>query len=294
MTSGNFDKDSLQVYFNRIVDLEKEKKAEVANFKEDIKALYGEARDAGFSPKILRAIVAEHLGPKKPQEDLDLEAIYRDALGLTPLEQAAADREGKARGEAVAPDVDPPFLVAALDIVEKVGQGRLTCQLPRDVDEDAGADSVIEVVKVKGKKGPIGGAFDLADSALLEGGWRSLGKARYRAPENTPPAAESAAQEDPPAPEQQPAEETEFDVARRLVLDNSAGMVDVAPTKQNGVIEITRSANARGSIGERFDDVHQALLEAGYRHVAGGRYALPGAEIPAPPENPATPDGSET
>lgn len=194
MSSGNFDKDSLQIYFNRIVALEREKKAEAANFNEDIKCVYGEARDAGFSPKILRAIVAEQLGPKKAQEDLDLEAIYRDALGLTPLEQAAAKREDEKRdekreaeqaaaehleqadGAAAAPDAEPlPESSAekAQAIVDKIGRKRVAL-VPA-----AGGFRIDRAAEARGSMGKL---LDTVHDALIEAGFTHHSGGVYRAP----------------------------------------------------------------------------------------------------------------
>lgn len=209
MTSGNFDGDTLKVFFNRIVNLEKEKRAEAANFQADIKQVYAEAKDFGFTPKIIRGLVAEHLAPQKDQEDLDLEAIYRDALGLggTPLDKAAkkagkdnagaAGEDESSEDEALSePDPEvtaeqiartamdkpgpkgaapiPDALAAARGIVRKATNNRL--------DAAAAGEGAVQLQKSDTARGSVEKAMWSADEALLAAGWTRAGANKYAAP----------------------------------------------------------------------------------------------------------------
>ena len=91
-----FAKSQLKALVERIERLEEEKKA----LADDIREVYGEAKANGFDTKALRAVI--RLRAQEPAERQEFEAIielYRDALGLTPLEQIAA------RGNDKLPDV---------------------------------------------------------------------------------------------------------------------------------------------------------------------------------------------
>lgn len=209
MTSGNFDGDTLKVFFNRIVNLEKEKRAEAANFQADIKQVYAEAKDFGFTPKIIRGLVAEHLAPQKDQEDLDLEAIYRDALGLggSPLDQAAKDREAKDR------------------------------KPKQKGTKKAGKENVAPAAGEKQKAGKVAAA-DLPEDPL--------------------------------------------EAAKVIALQASFGKIETGYASEDGArFQAVRTKSAVGSVGEEMDDVHFALLEAGYHHVKGNTYAVPAAAQPA-------------
>jgi uncharacterized protein (UPF0335 family) len=236
MSSGNFDGDSLQIYFKRIVNLEKDKKAELANFNEDIGAVYGEAKEAGFSPKILRGIVAEHLRPQPSQEDRDLEAIYRDALGLggTPLDEAAkAQQEQREKDQATAEALE------AADRAAMKPKGKGGKKKQETIDPETG---------------------EITEAQEAGSAERATGKAGIKpgrvSPEDLP--------EDP------------LEAAKVIALQASFGKIETRALDPDlGHIEVVKSKSAVGAVGEEMDDVHFALLEAGYHHVKGNTYAVP-------------------
>jgi uncharacterized protein (UPF0335 family) len=89
---GVINEQALERYVSRIENLHNERKS----LNEDIKEVYGEAKDAGFDTTILREIVRERQmeEPARHSRYALLEA-YRRALGMladTPLGQAAMDR----------------------------------------------------------------------------------------------------------------------------------------------------------------------------------------------------------
>jgi len=224
MTSGNFDGDTLKVFFNRIVNLEKDKRASAADFQAGINQAYGEAKDFGFTPKILRGLVAEQLAPKKDQEELDLEAIYRDALGLggTPLGEAAK-KAGKDNAEKKP----------AKKKKQPAAKGE------EHIDPETG-----EVTEGKSGKAQEAGSAE-----------RATGKVRIAA-EDLP--------EDP------------LEAAKVIALQASFGKIETRALDPDlGRLEVVKSKSAVGSVGEEMDDVHFALLEAGYHHVKGNTYAIP-------------------
>ena len=76
---GNIAADRLRSLVERIERLEEERKA----LSSDIKDIYGEAKSAGFDPKVLRALIS--LRKKEPAEVEELETlldVYRRALGM--------------------------------------------------------------------------------------------------------------------------------------------------------------------------------------------------------------------
>ena len=76
---GNIAADRLRSLVERIERLEEERKA----LSSDIKDIYGEAKSAGFDPKVLRALIA--LRKKEPAEVEEQETlldVYRRALGM--------------------------------------------------------------------------------------------------------------------------------------------------------------------------------------------------------------------
>jgi uncharacterized protein (UPF0335 family)/ribosome modulation factor len=100
------------MYVERIERLEEEKAA----ISDDIGEVYTEAKDSGFDPKIMRAIIKERkLDEQERKEREELMDLYRHALGMlsdTPLGAAALDKvakapppkgKGKTKGKAPAP-----------------------------------------------------------------------------------------------------------------------------------------------------------------------------------------------
>lgn len=87
--SGDISGERLLSFIERIERLEEEKRATVA----DIYEVYKEAKDSGFSTKIMRLIVKERRQDKAEfDEQQVLLDIYRRALGMladTPLGEAA-------------------------------------------------------------------------------------------------------------------------------------------------------------------------------------------------------------
>jgi uncharacterized protein (UPF0335 family) len=87
--SGDVSGERLLSFIQRIERLEEEKRATVA----DINEVYKEAKDSGFSTKIMRLIVKERRQDKTEfDEQQVLLDIYRRALGMladTPLGEAA-------------------------------------------------------------------------------------------------------------------------------------------------------------------------------------------------------------
>ncbi len=247
MTSGNFDGDSLQIYFNRIVNLEKDKRAEAQNFKEDITQVYGEAKESGFDPRILRAIVADHLRPQKSQEDLDLEAVYRDALGLggTPLGEAAKEQEAHGSSPRTG------SRGGATGTVKQAQQ--------EAAQEEAGKKKAGK--KKGGKKKPAAAKGE--EHINPETGEVTEG----------PPAGETGGKVKI-APED--LSEDPLEAAKVIALQASFGKIETAyPSEDGRRFDVVKSKAAVGSVGEEMDDVHFALLEAGYHHVKGNTYAVP-------------------
>lgn len=79
------DKKQLKSFVDRIENLEAEK----ADLMMDIKDVYNEVITAGFDTKILKKIIKERkLNPSEIEEDANLLAVYRHALGMTPIEAA--------------------------------------------------------------------------------------------------------------------------------------------------------------------------------------------------------------
>ena len=79
----------LQRFIDRIEGLEADKRAIV----EDIREVYAEAKDAGYTPKVIREIVRERRqDQKKLARHKELLDAYRAELGMladTPLGEAA-------------------------------------------------------------------------------------------------------------------------------------------------------------------------------------------------------------
>jgi uncharacterized protein (UPF0335 family) len=93
---GVINEQALERYVSRIENLHNERKS----LNEDIKEVYGEAKDAGFDTTILREIVHERQMEEPARHSrYALLDSYRRALGMladTPLGQAAMDRAAEA------------------------------------------------------------------------------------------------------------------------------------------------------------------------------------------------------
>lgn len=77
--SGTPAAAALIQYIERVERLEEEK----AGLMEDIKEVYGEAKGAGFDPKIMRAIVRlRKMEPADRQEQEALIETYKTAVGM--------------------------------------------------------------------------------------------------------------------------------------------------------------------------------------------------------------------
>jgi uncharacterized protein (UPF0335 family) len=82
--------EHLQQIVMRIERLEEEKKG----LADDIKEVFAEAKGQGFDVKILRKVLALRKMDKAALQEQDaLLELYRDALGMTPIEQYAAAAE---------------------------------------------------------------------------------------------------------------------------------------------------------------------------------------------------------
>lgn len=205
-TSGAVDKDTLEILFKRIMNLEKDKRAEVKNYNEDIRQLYGELASKGFKAKVVRRIVTQQMEERKPtQEDLDLEAAYRDALGLpplTPLEvhiaqqkrethannpnngkatpagvtpaamvpDEEADGESGAEPDGVAQSVPPE----AAAILQSIAKGRVTALL---------RPGGFVLARSDGAAGAVGKDIDRIHDALIEAGFTVHSGGIYHAPQ---------------------------------------------------------------------------------------------------------------
>lgn len=79
---GGISGDRLLSFVTRIERLSEERKS----LADDIKAVYAEAKGAGFDTKIMRQIIKER---RMDKDDLDeqetLLDVYRRALGMLPL-----------------------------------------------------------------------------------------------------------------------------------------------------------------------------------------------------------------
>lgn len=83
-------REQLKAFVARIERLE-EDKAAVA---EDLKQVYGEAKAMGFDTKTLRAVIRlRRKDAAEREEEQALLDLYLQALGMTPIEQAIADRD---------------------------------------------------------------------------------------------------------------------------------------------------------------------------------------------------------
>ncbi len=110
---GGIAGDRLKSFIERIERMLEEKKA----IGEDISEVFAEAKGTGFSPKIMRLIIKERAMDK---DDLDeqesLLDLYRRALGMLPLFEAAENAAGKApatieqapAADAAPADPEPP------------------------------------------------------------------------------------------------------------------------------------------------------------------------------------------
>ena len=115
---SNTGSGELRAFAQRIERLE-EAKAEIA---QDIKEVYAEVKSAGFTPAILRKLVAERKkDPQKLAEEKELLDLYRDAVNgelfpeavtvtVTPAPVAAVKpKTNKAKADAVRLKPGPEF-----------------------------------------------------------------------------------------------------------------------------------------------------------------------------------------
>ena len=90
VTSDSVAADQLRAFIERVERLEEEK----ASIGADIKEVYAEAKGNGFDTKVLRRIVAiRKMDAAERAEQEALLELYLSALGMTPLEEAAARDE---------------------------------------------------------------------------------------------------------------------------------------------------------------------------------------------------------
>jgi uncharacterized protein (UPF0335 family) len=83
----SFAKSQLKALVERIERLEEEKKA----LADDTREVYGEAKANGFDVKALREVIKMRAQePAQLSEHEALVELYKEALGLTPLEALAA------------------------------------------------------------------------------------------------------------------------------------------------------------------------------------------------------------
>jgi uncharacterized protein (UPF0335 family) len=83
----SFAKSQLKALVERIERLEEEKKG-LAN---DIREVYGEAKANGFDTKALRAVVRMRSQDEATRQEFEATVeLYKEAMGLTPLEALAA------------------------------------------------------------------------------------------------------------------------------------------------------------------------------------------------------------
>jgi uncharacterized protein (UPF0335 family) len=83
-TIGGISGEYLRQYIDRIERLEEEK----SNLTTDIREVYAEAKANGFDAKIMRQIIKiRKIDRAELEEQETLLDIYKQALGMTPIEQ---------------------------------------------------------------------------------------------------------------------------------------------------------------------------------------------------------------
>lgn len=76
---GDAGAKRLKAFIERVERLEEEKSA----VSEDIREIYGEAKSAGFDPKIMRKVIRlRKMEQEKRREEEELIEVYKDAVGL--------------------------------------------------------------------------------------------------------------------------------------------------------------------------------------------------------------------
>lgn len=76
---GDSSAKRLKSFIERIERLEEEK----AVVSEDVREVYGEAKSAGFDPKIMRKVIRlRKMEQEKRREEEELIEVYKDAVGL--------------------------------------------------------------------------------------------------------------------------------------------------------------------------------------------------------------------
>lgn len=87
---GGIAGDRLKSFIERVERLQAEKKA----LADDIKEIFAEAKGSGFDTKVMREIIKIRAMDKDDYDEAEtLKDIYMRALGMLPLEEAAAARE---------------------------------------------------------------------------------------------------------------------------------------------------------------------------------------------------------
>jgi len=103
-------RETIRSFVERIERLEEEKAA----IAEDIKQVYSEAKALGFNTKVMRKVIAlRKQDQQEREEEQALLDLYMQALGMTPLERWAAERDVR-----VSHDAD--------------GNPKITIRLPED------------------------------------------------------------------------------------------------------------------------------------------------------------------
>jgi len=84
--AGGIAHEALKSFIERVERLAVEKQA----ISDDIKDIYAEAKSTGFDPKIMKQVVKlRKMDEHKRNEEEALLDVYKDAVGMTPLEEYA-------------------------------------------------------------------------------------------------------------------------------------------------------------------------------------------------------------
>lgn len=133
--------DRLKSFIERVERLLEEKK-EIAG---DVSEVFAEAKAVGFSPKIMRKIIAERaMDSDDLEEEQTLMDVYRKALGMLPLFAAAEEREAE---PDPAPKKVAPKAVAAEAVEEVVGKVALAAAEKRGREDFAAGASILKPPK---------------------------------------------------------------------------------------------------------------------------------------------------
>jgi uncharacterized protein (UPF0335 family) len=84
MTEVSTANNQIRAYIERVEMMN----GEIDALKEDVSAIYSEAKGNGYDAAILRKIVAlRKKDPKKRREEEAVMELYLSALGMTPMEE---------------------------------------------------------------------------------------------------------------------------------------------------------------------------------------------------------------